>query len=399
MDQSVNRPRLNGEDTCHIECGFTIDNDDMDVLSQCYLPLITSNGLSVYLLLASLSKTMVKPYNHLHLCTLTGLDIGNLSVSLMTLEQYGLVKTMVKPIDLHYDYIYALVQPLSASAFLKNPIYSRQLANTVSMDDYTAIIKRFASLSYDRSGYNDVTTPYDGSTIIQSWSDHSESRYQKANSSAVIEDSDGFDMSAFLKGLDDFRFPHSLRTDENLRAIAQLAKVFGLSEIEMQSGLWRAIEDDGNRFSLNALMHYCATHAKKKDSGVSREDLPPAAYLQSLKQGVALADFETRALTALVEKYHFSNAINNVIIEKVIATNKRISKSALDAYASYLVYSHVDTPQAAKEALAHYGAVSKTNGSYRYVESKPDYDSGRIVDEKAASISDDDLLNALKEVK
>ena len=399
MDQNPNRPRLNGEDTAHIECGFTIDNDDIHALSQCYLPLITSNGLSVYLLLNSLSNTMVQPLDHHHLCTLTGLDIGNFSLAIMRLEQHGLLKTLVKPVDLHYDYLYSLVQPLSVAAFLKHPLYGRVLANSVSLDCYSKIVERFRSVSYDRGGYLDVSTPFDGSTIIDAWSTFSESNYQKTTVTSQSTMIDGFDIHHFLSGLDDFKFPHHLRTDENLKAIAQLANVFGLSETEMQTGLWRAIEDDGKRFSINALMHYCTTHAKKAKKGVSREELPPATFLQSLKQGVALADFETRAISALVEKYHFSNAINNAIIEKVINTNKRISKNALDAYASYLVYSHINTPQAAREALDHYGAINKSNGSYRYVEAKPDYDSGKIKDDDVAKISDDDLLNALKEVK
>ncbi len=400
MDQTVNRPRLDGDDTFRIECGFTIDINDIHALVQCYQPLIHAQGVSVYLTLVSLGSTMFNPIDHLHLCTLCDLDIGNLSHTLQLLEQHQLLKTRYKPIDLHYDYLYSLVQPLCVSAFLSNPLFGRSLANTVAMDHFSLINKRFPSHLYDAAGYTEVTTPYDPTPIIHQWSGSSESRYRDVHGSIAETQTqiDGFDIQRFLAGLDDFQFPRPLRTDANLRAIAQLANAFNMNEMDMQLAMYRAIQKDGTEFSLNQLMHYCASHAPKVKTGIKREDMPPAQFLQSLKQGVALSDYETRAILDLVNKYHFSNALNNVIIARLIETNKRISKSGLDAYASYLVYNKVSTPESAVEVLKHYGAINKASGGYRYVESKPNYENAKQEGANITVLSEDEVETALKEV-
>lgn len=369
--------KLIGDDVYAIDGLRSLSSTDMIALVQLYQPLITTDGLSLYLSLYTEGLLAKKPQSHHRLLAMVNMSVHQFVKARCYLEQYGLLDTFVKPINNDHSYLYVLKHPKGVRQFLSDPLYARLLADILGQPYYDQTLNQCIRSQPDTTFYENITQPLNTSAIMQSWTKNKEDEFKLAHTKKSEFDSNGFNMDQFLQQTSDFTFPYHLRTQTNLDFIYRMATMYGLDIASIQKGMLRCIKN--NAFNAKALMKYCASESDNLRH-IDLETTPSAKVLQYYKQGIMLTDSEMNIIKLLMEEYKFPVSIINVLIQYCITHYKKFIKSQVTTLANSLVYSKVSDSKSALEVLEKnsYKVSYKNN---RYVEEIPDYEQQEQGDE------------------
>ncbi len=334
---------MKGNQKYRIEMQGSLINSYSKIMIALYLPLIGTNACCLYLLLAS--EKQVETYSTLErLCGLTGMDIERLEESIVTLEQFSLLRTF----QAKDKYLFELKSPLSGKAFFSHEIFSRMYLSKVGQKEYTTSKKKYCTSEYDKEGFQEITHALD-LTIIENWDKEDEQLYQD-NKQKEPEIAIDFDYQAFSDLTTELILPVSQRSDENLKAIGRLGTLYCVDPKTMRGYVKKSMDYENEKLDLDKLKSYCLN--SKKVEVKQLEDpyqLSPVAFLYQ-KQQVPVSAPDKKLLEYLQVDCHFSNEVANYLIEYTLKnTDGKLNKGYVEKVATTWVRQGVDSKEKAIE--------------------------------------------------
>ena len=139
-----------------------LDNQDRQILTLLYQPIVGSIAISLYLTLWSFldrNKFNSLGNNHNDLAISMQLKLDDIKEAKDKLEAIGLIKTYLKKGEVN-SYIYELYGPLSAYDFFNNPILDTALYNNLNKKEYKRIVDTFSLPKVDLKDYQDISCSF-----------------------------------------------------------------------------------------------------------------------------------------------------------------------------------------------------------------------------------------------
>lgn len=339
-----------------------LDQGYQDVISIFYLPLIGRNALMLYSVLVSES---IKPImtELKRLCILTSLDINDLEEEIITLERYSLISTFKKD----NTYLFKVNNPSTINEFVSNEIYSRLYLQRVGKEQNDISISRYVNKKISEKGYENITHKFD-MNLLASWDEMAESVYQNGKKKLYDDDIKiTFDYELFLRACDksSLLFPHKYRSEDNMKAIGQIATIFSIPADKMVKLVARSIDNDNDLLDLEKL-RIKAINEKSVLTSEKEVDysLPPVEFLYRL-QNVPVSSADKKLLEYLQIELKMNIEVINILIEYVLkATEGRMSKAYVEKVATTWIRQGIDTVEKAKAQIENEPSKNKKKAKY-----------------------------------
>ena len=339
-----------------------LDQGYQDVISIFYLPLIGRNALMLYSVLVSES---IKPImtELKRLCILTSLDINDLEEEIITLERYSLISTFKKD----NTYLFKVNNPSTINEFVSNEIYSRLYLQRVGKEQNDISISRYVNKKISEKGYENITHKFD-MNLLASWDEMAESVYQNGKKKLYDDDIKiTFDYELFLRECDksSLLFPHKYRSEDNMKAIGQIATIFSIPADKMVKLVARSIDNDNDLLDLEKL-RIKAINEKSVLTSEKEVDysLQPVEFLYRL-QNIPVSSADKKLLEYLQIELKMNIEVINILIEYVLkATEGRMSKAYVEKVATTWIRQGIDTVEKAKAQIENEPSKNKKKAKY-----------------------------------
>lgn len=233
----------------NIYSSFTLSNDDVNVVSLLYAPLMGSDALMLYLGLNSFierNNLKSEKIKHQDLFDIFSLTPQSFLKARIKLEGIGLLISYEMA---DKNYVYIICPPLTAKGFLKDATLGLYLYAKTSKETFDFIYNHFKIEKIDKGNAVNITKTFD--EVYQSQVDN-EITYDKfkyilgrrTNRNLKIKNYN-FDFDFFVKGINlDFLETGITKTFKD--QISNLAFVYGFNETEMMSLYSDSINAKGN---------------------------------------------------------------------------------------------------------------------------------------------------------
>ncbi len=218
-------------DTFHVAHAPHLSMEDVSVLSQCYLPLISADGLSLYLFLVRLAdqpsgRSMDYPISYIY--DMIGINPERFLDVRKRLEGAQLLKTLEADV-----WTFRPVLPLSPAAFFKSPLLAH-LKTRISKERVNDIKDRFVKPAPKWPKKEEVTASFEDTfgTLKGSFD---------AAEDPVFRLTPTWDMDAFLDRIPTTWVPKDQRTPALKTTLNHLAYVYGLDETRLKKVIEKAV--------------------------------------------------------------------------------------------------------------------------------------------------------------
>ena len=351
------------QDTYQCEVTSMIDTSMMTSLFILYHPLIGSDAVALYGTLISEAQNQKQADRHERLCKIMHKNIEEIEKARIRLEQFNLLKTYYHKGD--DNYIYQLILPLTATDFLKHYVYGVQYKKVMGITDYEITKDKIIIDRFDRNGYQDISIKFDQDEM-RSISSKDVEEFINIKVSDIKNDKNlgfpkEFDYQRFVKELTELTFPRKLRTNDNMRLIAQLATVYGININRMRVLACRSINMKDGTFDANGLINRARKEQPAYDqSKVSGYELPPLLFLQDKQKGLQVSLSSKKTLEYLVNDTPLTTQVINFLIEYVLDnTNNILNQKYVEKTAETFVRSNIVDIDGAKELIKRLSKTTK----------------------------------------
>lgn len=314
--------------------------------SLIYTPLMGTDAANLYQLLCGLQHEVKQPLINEVLMNFTNYSIDRIEKARKILEQFLLMKTYKNK---EHDYIYVIYPPKSIREFLNHDVFGRLYLQKVGKDIYHLLKQAFIQKEIDKGNYEEISEVLQFSSL-QDWSHQEEEVFEKTHQNALYDNNFKiiFDYKKFLT-ISEIVFPKNLRTSKNLESIGQIATVYGVSADKMKSLVGKSMDLQKQKLNFELL--------KRRAERVSEdflkpiEDiymLPPHRFMEIQQKGVPVSSSDHKLIDLLLDTYHLSPEVVNVLIEYTLEkTNQRFTKAYVEKVASNWVRLNIDTKEKA----------------------------------------------------
>lgn len=309
--------------------------EEVNILTELYLPIIGVDSFSLYFVLSSLKEKenfLVKKL----LDNLNFHHVKDLEQTLSKLEALGLVKTYINK-DSHIAF--QIYKPLDYESFFKSPLLSEYLGGQIGLDERDKI-KKLHEKKVSLVGYKDCSKSFD--EVFMTSTESLSSIYSHLQkdfhlNSITLKEVD-FDYVYFKLSLDEEDLQDVLNDPSFRKGIIELSHVYHLNEDEMREVVLTTNNIDKEltfdylsknarnlyRTKTNANLVKLETKEKDKfvSSGVDDETfklinyLDQASFADILKMlsGITPSNSELKMFEELKKNTKFSNGVINVMI-------------------------------------------------------------------------------------
>ena len=287
----------------------TPERTDRDSLFLLYRPLCGQDAVILYETLMSLSCRLdrIEPEQ---LLRLSGIGSGRMEKARKNLEMFGLLDVYTEPVSGRL--LYAVNPPLDVSRFLRHQVFSRLLLNTVGSEQFDRLMQFFAVGASVPEGWMRQTADIDPEPLEREWSEEKEQSLQKL---LPARDTAGFDWEKFYRNRE-YLFPVRMRTRANEELIANLARLYGLSEEQMVKYVSRACPPPMKILDQEALKNIIRSERRREF--LDRQDPfenAPVLFLQERQKGAPVSDADRRMLGKLSQEYRFTGPVINELLD------------------------------------------------------------------------------------
>ncbi|MBQ6334178.1 MAG: DnaD domain protein [Erysipelotrichaceae bacterium] len=332
-----------GKDLYKVEVNADLSMQRLRSLVFFYGPLIGNDALAVYEYMVLRGNSFgFREINDL-LVSLN-VSIDDFEFYCLKLNEYRLLKTLRQ----ENRYIFVFNNPLESKQFIKDDILVRDFILKTSGEHYREMIADIYVES-DHSGFEDVSQTLSLDSL-KNWRNEDESYLKKTNDS-TFEFNTLFDVNVFLKDISTNLLPMRFRTRENLRELARLADLYGISYDKMRTFLPRVARIDSNEFDLKELRYLCMrAKGDYKPVEGDKYDVPCTSFLMNLQEGKEVTEYDKKIIFNLASKYHLDPPVINVLLAHGLKNcDNRLIENYLYPIASDLHRNDIKT---AKDALA-----------------------------------------------
>lgn len=142
-----------------VYASFTLSKDDLNTLNLLYLPLISSESLSLYLALSSLlerNNLKCEKISTQNICDILGISLTKFEKAKKVLEGIGLLETFTGEDKL----VLILKAPLTPKVFLLDGTLGMYLYSKVGEDMYKYLVDHFRIAAIDKTGLTNITASF-----------------------------------------------------------------------------------------------------------------------------------------------------------------------------------------------------------------------------------------------
>lgn len=391
-----------------------LSNQDHEVLTLLYQPIIGIDAFSLYLLLlsevkeAGLSETMM----HSELLLLTDRSIKQIQTARIKLEAIGLVTTLAKKdAELGTQFVYRLNHPETARRFFKDEVLTLTLLNAVGRRKFDQLVLRFTPKFHTFAGFEDITAQFKDIYGFKTEQLIAESQ-QLTEIDAGFTDprpvqklsamTETFDWGYFLQCIEKLgvQLPDTVATFKE--EVYTFHNLFGINELEMVDFCSKAFDYLTNKIDIKAfekVIYQTFDQDKKqhltefqrneqaslsdeeqltyrynslKLSGFSTQDIQmimdseqnfPLNYLEALKnaRGGYTTPQERSLVKYLVSKSGLPNGVINILINYVYNIQKQptLKPDYVNRIANEWAQSGIFSPEKAIEHVRDIAQKSK----------------------------------------
>lgn len=228
---------LDSKSKFNIYSSFTLSNDDVNVLSLLYAPLIGSDAFTLYMSFqALLERNNLKSEELIHedFFEIFSLESSLFTKSRQILESMGLLITY-KSIELD-KYIYIVCPPLSAKNFIKDVTLGLYLSSKVREETFEFIVSHFSIEKFDKSKYENISKSFDESFISNIRNDNTAKKFKyllnkKPNNGVKIKNYK-LDFDKFVKQINTDFLEFGI-TETFKKQILNISFVYGFEESDL----------------------------------------------------------------------------------------------------------------------------------------------------------------------
>lgn len=349
-----------------------------------YLPLMDHEAIGLYQVLRIMAEVSCSQEE---LVQASGLSSSRFVQARKNLEQFHLLKTYH---DIQsQSWLYHIYVPLNAQAFLIHDTYSRLFLQTVGDQRFDQIKTRLTKDVQVPPTMKEISEPCHVEKLDR-WSEEDEKTYHDHRPDLVRASYD-FDFDTFLQGMDQI-FPMRLRTEKNLTRIAQLATIHGIDAKVMKRYVMRAINPNTHVFDFEKLKAQVYHNKTKVEALKDPYSMAPVAFMQRMQKGVPVASSDRMVIERIMNNYHFSNEVMNVLIEYTLKTsNQKFPRSYVEKVAASWVRLGIDSKE---KALAQIQAPTTASSKLSY----PSWYS-QVQQEEASDELKEEILQMQKELE
>lgn len=309
--------------------------EEVNILTELYLPIIGVDSFSLYFVLTSLKEKenfLVKKL----LDNLNFHHVKDLEQTLSKLEALGLVKTYINK-DTHIAF--QIYKPLDYESFFKSPLLSEYLGGQIGLDERDKI-KKLHEKKVSLVGYKDCSKSFDEVFMTSTESLSSIYSYLQKDfklNGITLKEVD-FDYVYFKLSLDEEDLQDVLNDPSFRKGIIELSHVYHLNEDEMREVVLTTNNVDKeltfdylsknarnlyrNKTNANLVKLETKENDKFVSSGVDDEtfklinyfDQASFADILKMLSGITPSNSELKMFEELKKNTKFSNGVINFMI-------------------------------------------------------------------------------------
>lgn len=231
-----------------VYCSCTLNQDDLNVLTLLYNPLIKTNAYSVYMLLNSLvERASLKSFTakHQFLFDLSLLTAEQFYDARIKLEAVGLMTTLYKD----NSYVYVLKPPYTANQFLVDGVLGTFLYSELGQTSFKQLFKLFNVAKVPKDSYSDITKKFDDvfATDVEMIKIEKEDHILGKNLNSGIKiDKFTFDYKKFISIVKTVMDDSKKRSKKLETHLTNIAFAYGFDEDSLANIYRQSIDAKGN---------------------------------------------------------------------------------------------------------------------------------------------------------
>lgn len=371
-------------DSCIIQMPYPLTDQDRQLVTLLYKPIIGIEAMSLYFTLWAESEYHpTEPVSHYFLMDVLGMPLKKIFDARVSLEAIGLLKTWKQDKSDQRLFIYEVLAPLTAHAFFSEPILATSLYSVIHEKAYIKVRDRFMKKQQTHQDFENVSREL--KDVYKSNHDYNKLGHIFENTpteevsrpSKLPFYSLDFDFDLLKSGLSEVMIPSHVLTLPVKELIAKVAFLYSFNPIDMQKIVMLAIDDQNRiteeRLKKSAADFYKLTVSSKppklmkqvknttepaspiakssKDELLIKylEETPPLEVLRDISKGREPMPIEVELANELVMKYELPPPVVNVLLQFVLIRAKmKLNKNYVHKIAAHWQRENVQT---AREAI------------------------------------------------
>ncbi len=371
-------------DSCIIQMPYPLTDQDRQLVTLLYKPIIGIEAMSLYFTLWAESEYHpTEPVSHYFLMDVLGMPLKKIFDARVSLEAIGLLKTWKQDKSDQRLFIYEVLAPLTAHAFFSEPILATSLYSVIHEKAYIKVRDRFMKKQQTHQDFENVSREL--KDVYKSNHDYNKLGHifdntpteEVSRPSKLPFYSLDFDFDLLKSGLSEVMIPSHVLTLPVKELIAKVAFLYSFNPIDMQKVVMLAIDDQNriteDRLKKSAADFYKLTVSSKppklmkqvknttepasqlakssKDELLIKylEETPPLEVLRDISKGREPMPIEVELANELVMKYELPPPVVNVLLQFVLIRAKmKLNKNYVHKIAAHWQRENVQT---AREAI------------------------------------------------
>ncbi len=377
---------LQAVDSYQVKASGILTGADRKIITMLYQPLMGAECLALYQTLfteVEENRLWSEAHSHVQLLNMLDISLKALFEARLKLEGLGLLKSYVKTENDQRFYVYEILSPLSPEKFFSDGLLNIYLYSKIGNAQFQRLRRFFADEAFETDTYSEITRSFQdvfepfkgGASAAEPVSN--QVLVDKVAAKEIEFDDASFDFHLFLSLLSPGMITREKITKEVRQTILKLHGIYQVSEKDMPSYLYRALDSNGeidivylrkivregytiengappklqmkHETSIKEEPEVKETLNDEEALQVYLESITPFQLLVDISDGAVPAETDLRVVEEVMNQQNLPVPVMNVLIEYVLLRlDRKLSKNYMMTIAAHWKRKNVKT---AKEAM------------------------------------------------
>lgn len=377
---------LQAVDSYQVKASGILTGADRKIITMLYQPLMGAECLALYQTLfteVEENRLWSEAHSHVQLLNMLDISLKALFEARLKLEGLGLLKSYVKTENDQRFYVYEILPPLSPEKFFSDGLLNIYLYSKIGNAQFQRLRRFFADEAFETDTYSEITRSFQdvfepfkgGASAAEPVSN--QVLVDKVAAKEIEFDDASFDFHLFLSLLSPGMIAREKITKEVRQTILKLHGIYQVSEKDMPSYLYRALDSNGeinivylrkivregytiengappklqmkHETSIKEEPEVKETLNDEEALQVYLESITPFQLLVDISDGAVPAETDLRVVEEVMNQQNLPVPVMNVLIEYVLLRlDRKLSKNYMMTIAAHWKRKNVKT---AKEAM------------------------------------------------
>lgn len=377
---------LQAVDSYQVKASGILTGADRKIITMLYQPLMGAECLALYQTLfteVEENRLWSEAHSHVQLLNMLDISLKALFEARLKLEGLGLLKSYVKTENDQRFYVYEILPPLSPEKFFSDGLLNIYLYSKIGNAQFQRLRRFFADEAFETDTYSEITRSFQdvfepfkgGASAAEPFSN--QVLVDKVAAKEIEFDDASFDFHLFLSLLSPGMITREKITKEVRQTILKLHGIYQVSEKDMPSYLYRALDSNGeidivylrkivregytiengappklqmkHETSIKEEPEVKETLNDEEALQVYLESITPFQLLVDISDGAVPAETDLRVVEEVMNQQNLPVPVMNVLIEYVLLRlDRKLSKNYMMTIAAHWKRKNVKT---AKEAM------------------------------------------------